>query len=514
MMRAPSLLMYSKFMSKDRESEYLCYENDMKKMPCRKDSGYDSISSPIEMPYPLTSLDVLQEAKAVLRYSIPLVITFFLGYSTRATDVWFLGKLGPQAMAVSSLGHLFITVTGISIGNGILTVAIDTLVAQAFTGAKHHHTVGIILQRGLLVSFIFGIMISVLWANSEFILVLMGQDPMLANMAQTYIIILIPYLFICYANTALRKFLQSIGEMKVTLYLVFLLFPANVVSNYFFLEYLSLGYIGAALHIVFISTFIMLLYTIYLTCITNSIRAYWPGLTLNAFGGWSEFLRLGIPGMLSLSTDWAFEVCALLTGVLGQTSLAAQSVVLTINTLLLVIPTALSTGMAVRLGHLLGANEPRKSNLCFMVSAGIGVLCTFINALAIFAYRSQIAHHFSSDSEVVEATINLLQVASVCHFTMGIGIVFSYVLNALGKQTIVASLNVVSYYMIGLPFGIYLTYQCDWGLEGIWAGVALSGIVKTLCEFSILTYLVDWRHECQLATNRIHDQEYATSFIV
>ncbi|ORE22194.1 mate-domain-containing protein [Rhizopus microsporus] len=451
MMRAPSLLMYSKFMSKDRESEYLCYENDMKKMPCRKDSGYDSISSPIEMPYPLTSLDVLQEAKAVLRYSIPLVITFFLGYSTRATDVWFLGKLGPQAMAVSSLGHLFITVTGISIGNGILT-AIDTLVAQAFTGAKHHHTVGIILQRGLLVSFIFGIMISILWANSEFILVLMGQDPMLANMAQTYIIILIPYLFICYANTALRKFLQSI--------------------------------------------------------------AYWPGLTLNAFGGWSEFLRLGIPGMLSLSTDWAFEVCALLTGVLGQTSLAAQSVVLTINTLLLMIPTALSTGMAVRLGHLLGANEPRKSNLCFMVSAGIGVLCTFINALAIFAYRSQIAHHFSSDSEVVEATINLLQVASVCHFTMGIGIVFSYVLNALGKQTIVASLNVVSYYMIGLPFGIYLTYQCDWGLEGIWAGVALSGIVKTLCEFSILTYLVDWRHECQLATNRIHDQEYATSFIV
>lgn len=84
----------------------------------------------------------------------------------------------------------------------------------------------------------------------------------------------------------------------------------------------------------------------------------------------------------------------------------------------------------------------------------------------------------------------------------------------MGKQTIVASLNVVSYYMIGLPFGIYLTYQCDWGLEGIWAGVALSGIVKVLCEFSILTYLVDWRHECRLATNRIHDQEYATSFIV
>lgn len=49
-------------------------------------------------------------------------------------------------------------------------------------------------------------------------------------------------------------------------------------------------------------------------------------------------LKIGIPGMLSVSTDWAFEVCAIIAGVLGQTSLAAQHVVLTVNTLLLMIP--------------------------------------------------------------------------------------------------------------------------------------------------------------------------------
>ena len=42
--------------------------------------------------------------------------------------------------------------------------------------------------------------------------------------------------------------------------------------------------------------------------------------------------------MLSVSTDWAFEVCAIFAGVLGQTSLAAQSVVLTVNMLLLMVP--------------------------------------------------------------------------------------------------------------------------------------------------------------------------------
>lgn len=64
--------------------------------------------------------------------------------------------------------------------------------------------------------------------------------------------------------------------------------------------------------------------------------------------------------MLSVATDWAFEVCALLSGniirtaieydtgshsyttptpgTLGKTSLAGQSIVLTINSLLLMIP--------------------------------------------------------------------------------------------------------------------------------------------------------------------------------
>jgi MATE family multidrug resistance protein len=90
-------------------------------------------------------------------------------------------------MAVASLGSLFTTVAGLSIGQGILTgltfffiflipnnnplliitmikpTAIDTLVAQAFTGASNPHTVGTILQRGLMIMYIFGAFVAILW---------------------------------------------------------------------------------------------------------------------------------------------------------------------------------------------------------------------------------------------------------------------------------------------------------------------------------------------------------------
>ncbi|KAI9261182.1 mate-domain-containing protein [Sporodiniella umbellata] len=452
-----------------------------------------------------TSLDILDELMIIFQYGLPLILTFLMGVGNRVWDVWFLGKTDSRDMAIASLGHLFITVAGISIGSGLLT-AIETLVSQAFTSANNPHTIGAILQRGLLVMFVFATMVTIIWMNSEFILLSMGQDKELAKMASNYIWICIPIVYINYANTTIRKFLQSIGEMKITMYLVFLLFPLNIASNYFFLIYLKLAYVGAAIHYLVVSSSFLVFYLIYLYN-SRYFRQFWPDSTYEAFRKWGEFLKLGIPGMLSMSTDWAFEVCALLTGVLGPTSLASQSIILSINTLLLMVPSGLSTGMAVRLGHLLGAQKPHKSKACVILSSCTSVTLTLFNAVSIYLFRQTIASHFSKDQEVIDLTAKLLRVVSVCHLTMGIGITFSYTLNSLGKQKMVAFLNLVSYYIVGLPFGLYLTHVCGWGLEGVWSGFVLSNVIKAVVEFFIIFFVVDWPHECLLAAQRVETQE-------
>ena len=172
------------------------------------------------------------------------------------------------------------------------TLAIDTLVAQAFTGAKNAYTIGVILQRGLIIIYIFGAAIALLWTWAEDILLYMGQQPELARKAQEYITVFTPNLFIIFTTTALRKFLQGLGEMKVTMYLVFVVFPINAALDYFFIMYLGLGYVGAAYQsiVYFIITLTFyVLFTIYCT----DAKKYWPGLTTQAFSRWGEFLKLG-----------------------------------------------------------------------------------------------------------------------------------------------------------------------------------------------------------------------------
>jgi hypothetical protein len=70
---------------------------------------------------------IYQELLALFKFAIPLVITFLVAIGMRVIDVWFLGKLGSQAMAVVSLGGLFTTITGLSIGQGILTGTLTIL---------------------------------------------------------------------------------------------------------------------------------------------------------------------------------------------------------------------------------------------------------------------------------------------------------------------------------------------------------------------------------------------------
>lgn len=50
-----------------------------------------------------TKNQVQNELIAILRFAIPLVITFLLGVGTKVVDVWFLGKVGPEGITAKNL---------------------------------------------------------------------------------------------------------------------------------------------------------------------------------------------------------------------------------------------------------------------------------------------------------------------------------------------------------------------------------------------------------------------------
>lgn len=195
-------------------------------------------------------------------------------------------------MAVVSLGQLWSTVGGVAIGSGLLS-AIDTLVAQAFTAAHNSTTLGIILQRGLAIMAIFAGGVVTLWMFANPILVAMGQAPDLAQDMQLYLYIILPTVYPVFVSTAVRKFMQALGEMRVTMYMMMPLFPISCLTAFVFLDRLNLGFVGAACHFLTYHSLILVVYITFLCYGTQFRKKYWPGWSKQAFRQWREFLRLG-----------------------------------------------------------------------------------------------------------------------------------------------------------------------------------------------------------------------------
>ncbi|KAL4341139.1 hypothetical protein GQ457_08G006680 [Hibiscus cannabinus] len=161
------------------------------------------------------------EAKVQVLFAVPMVLCNVFYFSITMVSVMFAGHLGEVELAGSTLASSWANVTGFVFMVG-LSGALETLCGQGF-GAKMYNMLGIYLQTSCIISFLFSIIISVLWFFTEPILVLLHQDPQISRTAALYMKYLIPGLFAF-------GFLQNILSLKGWA-LEILVFLAGLMSN-------------------------------------------------------------------------------------------------------------------------------------------------------------------------------------------------------------------------------------------------------------------------------------------
>jgi MATE family multidrug resistance protein len=80
----------------------------------------------------------------------------------------------------------------------------------------------------------------------------------------------------------------------------------------------------------------------------------------------------------------------------------------------------------------------------------------------------------------------------------------SSVLRALGLHTTGALINLTSYYIIGLPFGLWLTFEPRFGLGliGLWVGLSVALGYASVVSF-ILVWRANWVRACERVRERL-----------
>lgn len=455
-----------------------------------------------------------RELWIMIKSGIPIILTSLLAQSLQMASVLSLGHLGKAELAAASLASMTASITALSVSQGA-TTALDTLCSQAW-GAGRHQALGLHLQRmGILVVVFYFCFVLPVWLNAEHIFNALGQGASLSANAALYLKYLAAgapgfMLFEC-----VRRYLQAQGIMHASTYCLFIVAPVNAFTNFFLVHRVHLGLPGAAIATAISYWLEMILICLYVLFVDG--RAGWGGWSRDVVPiwlqklmrmdthktqdttGWQTMIKLAIPGIFMVCSDWwSWEVAALAASFLGEAPLAAQAILLTSVSLTFQSPNAVGIAATNRIGNLLGAGYYNTARLASYCGIGLATFLALLNSIVLITFKDSWGYLFNNDPDVLAIVAQVLVLAAAFQLADGLAAVEGGCLRGLGKQAIGSYINIVGYYVIGIPLGLALCFKFDMGLEGIWIGLSAALFLICIMQITVLSR-VNWEAESEKA---------------
>ena len=161
------------------------------------------------------------------------------------------------------------------------------------------------------------------------------------------------------------------------------------------------------------------------------------------------------------------------------------------------------SAIGVRVANELGAGSARRAKFAIFNVVTTSFLIGFVLFVLFLFFRGSLAYIFTESKEVVDAVADLAPLLAFSILLNSVQPVLSGVAIGSGWQTIVAYVNVASYYLIGIPIGAILGYALGFEVKGIWIGMLVGTLVQTLVLLFI-TLRTDWEKQVEIARERLN----------
>ena len=411
----------------------------------------------------------------MIRLALPVAAVQLGIMAMGVTDTIMVGHVSPAALASTALGNLYFFIAGI-FGQGTL-MALDPVISQA-VGARDEEAITRALQRGLLLALALTIVTCATFIPVRPVLALLRQPPEVIPDAATYVHVAIPGVFPFYAFIVFRQSLQALGRVAPVLWTVLAANLLNAGLNWVFI-FGNLGSppmgVGGSSLATSISRWAMAL--VLLAIAGNDIRHRlkpWRAES-GSIAPLMRMLRLGIPiGLQYLLEYGAFAAAALLMGVLGTTQMAAHQIAINLASFTFMVPLGVSTATAVMVGHAIGAGDEAQARRSAIAGIMSGTAFMVLSALAFRLFPGALARAYTGDATVVALAATLIPIAGVFQVFDGVQAVAAGVLRGIGDTHAPAIINVVGFWLIGLPVSWWLAFREGGGAVGLWWGIVVG----------------------------------------
>jgi MATE family multidrug resistance protein len=431
------------------------------------------------------SRHLADEFAETLKLAVPMALTQLGQIAMMTTDLALVGRLGDQAVAAAALASTVFFVS-FTFGMGLVS-AVAPLAAQAF-GARNPHRVRRALRVGLWAGLLVSLPMMAFPLRGEQILLLLGQAPTTAHLAQQYLFGLAWGILPALWFLAIRSFMGAINRPGPVLWITLVAIPANGLLVYLLihgawgLPRLELFGAGLATSIVNLGS---LLASLWFATRRRPFRKYHilGHVWRIDWGLMRQLIVVGAPISISFLLEYGmFGAAGLLMGVISTSALAAHQIALQVTAILFMVPYGISQAATVRVGHAIGRNDPDGVMRAGLVTTLLGIALVAALTVVVIADRFEIAQLFfgaaaASAGEAIALTATLLLVGATFFIPDGIQTIAAGALRGMNDTRVPLLFAVISYWMIAFVLASLLGFRTALGAVGVWIGLSVGTAV-------------------------------------
>ncbi len=419
--------------------------------------------------------------REILKLALPVMGSNLGHVLMGVCDSVMVGHIDAVSLAAAGLATVAFNVL-LLFGIGV-SYAITPLVAEA-SGKNDKDRIVDTLRHGLAVNFINACFLVTVVLLGKDLLYHINQPPEVVTKAIPYLNILMFSLIPVLIYQSFRQFAEGMSNTRIAFVIVLGCNVINIGLNWV-LIYGHLGFPAYGLNgagwATLISRVIMAagigFYLYHHPHFRHYRKAYLPGLYSRRM--LRKLLNLGIPsGFQFIFEVAAFDFSLVMMGWLGTTELAAHQIVINLATLSYMTTSGLAASATIRVAYYSGRADPQNLNRAVFTTLSMGLVLMLLFATVFIAGREILPTLYVHDMAVTALAMDLLLIAGLFQLSDGAQVICIAALRGLQDVRVPSILIFIAYWVIALPMGYWLTFEMDWGAQGIWVGL-LIGLTLT-----------------------------------
>lgn len=415
-------------------------------------------------------------SKSVILLGIPMVLEMVMESVFAITDIFFVGKLGPHAIATIGLTESILTIVytisfGLSIGAGAMVAR--RVGEQDMEGASHTAVQTLVL--GIIISTLIAF-IGVAYAPD--LLRLMGGTEEVIAYGSDYMRVMFggnAVIVLLFLGNAIFR---GAGDGAIAMRALWLANGINVLLVpcfvYGFLFIPAMGVTGAAVATT-LSRGIGAIYTLsHLFRSDGRIKLHKRHINLN-FDLIKRILNLSGSGTLQVfiaTASWIGLVRVMST--FGNEAVAGYTIGFRIILFAIFPAFGLANAAATMVGQSLGAKKPERAEKAVWLAGFYNMVFLGVMGLVFILFASSIIGWFTTDVAVHAYATACLRTVASGFLLYGFGMVICQSFNGAGDTWTPTIINFFVFWMFELPMAYFLSTPMGMGPQGVFLAVTLA----------------------------------------